>query len=278
MSEIKPILKPFLRWVGGKQRIVKYLLPFVPRKYNNYHEPFLGSGALFFAIYPKKAYLADRNDQLINCYRFIRDEPVNVYRHLIEHVSKTSEEYYYNVRREFNENGNESVEQAGRFIYLNRTNFNGIYRVNLQGKYNVPYGKKEPPPIPLIEDLIKASAMLKHAELNNYTFQNSMKQDLNRDDFFYLDPPYPPITRLDSSFNHYTNKRFSWELQRELAITATSLIDDCYIMISNSDIPEIRELYKSCDKKWIFHTLSVRRFVSANGKRKNVDELIITNY
>ena len=271
-------LKPFLRWVGGKQKIVKHLISFIPEKYNNYHEPFVGSGALFFYLGPKKAYLSDCNGELINCYCQIRDNPDRVYQYLLDHVSKTSEEYYYYIREKFNACKIKNSAQAGRFLYLNRTNFNGIYRVNLKGKYNVPYGKKEPPPIPTYHNIKYASLLLRNVELMNDNFQNSMKNNISENDFIYLDPPYPPISKINSNFNHYTDGRFSWKDQIEVAKIATKYIKNCYIMVSNSDIPEVRSLYEELSSEWKFSTLPVRRFVSANGQRKMVNEIVITNY
>lgn len=271
-------VRPFLRWAGGKRRLLKHLLPFAPKEFHVYHEPFLGSGALFFALSPRKSFLSDYNAELMNCYIHVRDNPNLVYGYLIEHTENTSEEYYYKIRDEFNRSDASTTAQAGRFLYLNRANFNGIYRVNLSGKYNVPYGHKVPLPIPTREDLLAASRSLESAKLESISFQNSLNGNVEPGDFIYLDPPYAPLNKKETNFNEYTDRRFSWDQQEAVAEYATKYIEECKIMISNSDIPEIRELFLKKNKKWNFRQLPVTRLISANGNRMTVNEVVITNY
>jgi DNA adenine methylase len=267
--------KPFLRWAGGKSRIVKHLQNYLPReKFRDYWEPFLGSAALFFALGPETAHLSDSNSDLIACYKQVRDKPDLVYRYLREHLSKTSEEYYYEVRRAYN-TSRPSAAQAARFIYLNRTSFNGIYRVNQKGEYNVPYGHKEPPPAPSKGDLRIASELLKNASLSAKSYDVALADNAPKaGDLVYLDPPYPPISKT-SRFTHYTTSRFSLQDHKAIAVIANQLRSHgCFVMISNTDIPPIRELYPG----WNMHRLPVVRWIAANGSRRKVADLVITGY
>jgi DNA adenine methylase len=267
-------LKPFLRWAGGKSRITKLLANYVPENYDRYWEPFLGSGALYFFLCPAKAYLSDSNSALVDCYKHVKKFPEKISKKLQEYGKKTSEDYYYEVRDLYN-NSRPSVEQSARFIYLNKSNFNGIFRVNEKGEYNVPYGHKKSLAIPSLDEFKEISKLLKSATIKNHTFEQiKNNKTLKSNDFIYLDPPYPPLTPT-SYFTHYTAERFSWEDQEKAADLANVLSSKgCFIMISNSDVSKIRTLYKD----WNLFKLPVVRWVAANGKRHKVNELVITNY
>lgn len=273
MPFISP-LKPFLRWAGGKSRITKLLADYVPEKYNRYWEPFLGSGALYFYLRPNKAYLSDSNSALVDCYKHVSEYPEKIFNKLQEYRKRTSEDYYYEVRDLYNKSKS-SIEQSARFIYINKSNFNGIFRVNEKGKYNVPYGHKKSLAFPSLDEFKEISKLLKSATINNYSFDNiKNKKTLKPNDFIYLDPPYPPLTTT-SYFTHYTAERFTWDDQQKVANLANELAEKgCFIMISNSDVPKIRELYRD----WNKYKLPVVRWVAANGKRHKVNELVITNY
>src|SRR5713101_1921658 len=211
-----PKISPFLRWAGGKQQLKRILLAFLPTdvRERTYREPFLGGGSLFFALRPRAAILSDANKHLIKCYEFVRDQPELVARYLRFHALKNTMAYYYRVREEYN-NAEFSASQAARFIYLNKTCFNGIFRVNTKGEFNVPYGWKEPPSIPTAEILERASNALKHAVLVSQGFDESL-QDAKRNDFVYLDPPYPPLNGT-AYFTHYTTDRFTQSHQDRLS-------------------------------------------------------------
>jgi len=267
-------IRPFLRWAGGKSRITKLLADYVPEKYNRYWEPFLGSGALYFYLRPEKAYLSDSNAVLVDCYKHVREYPVKISKKLQDYRRQTSEDYYYAVRDLYNKSRS-SVEQSARFIYLNKSNFNGIFRVNEKGDYNVPYGYKKSLAIPGLDEFKEISKLLKSATIQNHTFEQ-MKNNklLKSNDFIYLDPPYPPLTTT-SYFTHYTAERFSWADQEKVAELANMLKSKgCFILVSNSDVPKVRALYKG----WNLYKLPVVRWVAANGKRHKVNELVITNY
>jgi DNA adenine methylase len=265
--------KPFLRWAGGKSRLVKYFKNYIPKEFGRYWELFLGSGALYFSLHPKSAYLSDSNVDLINCYRYVRDYPEAIFTYLKDHAKKNSEVYYYAIRDIYNRS-KLSIAQAARFIYLNKTSFNGIFRVNLDGAYNVPYGHKEPPYLPSLDELKSISQLLKFTELESHSFVNVIHKNIKQSDFIYLDPPYPPLNGT-SNFTHYTIGRFNWDDQEKVSDFAKLLTDKgCFVMISNSDHPKIRELYHG----WNIVVLPVVRWIAANGTRQKVNELVISNY
>lgn len=272
--QFRPPLKPFLRWAGGKSRIAKLLVDYVPKDFCRYWEPFLGSAALYFYLRPSQGYLSDSNSALIDCYKHVRDYPEEVFKKLHEYAKQTSEDHYYSMRDLYNKS-KPSIAQSARFIYLNKTNFNGIFRVNAKGEYNVPYGHKKSPALLSLDEFREISRLLKTAKLENHSFENIVNNKLiQRQDFVYFDPPYPPLTTT-SYFTHYTAERFSWKNQEDVANLANRLADKgCYVMISNSDIKEIRKLYKD----WNYYALPVVRWVAANGSRIKVNEIIITNY
>jgi DNA adenine methylase len=265
---------PFLRWAGGKRQLRKTLLTFLPEDMDQrtYREPFLGGGSLFFAIQPKSAVLSDANEHLIHCYEFVRDDPKLVARYLRLHASRDTESYYYRVREEYNR-ASFSAAQAARFIYLNKTCFNGIFRVNTKGRFNVPYGRKESPAIPSDSDLTSIAGILKNASLLASSFERAL-ENTARGDFIYLDPPYPPLNGT-AYFTHYTSDRFSEQDQKNLAQRVHELDrNGCMIMISNADTPLIRHLYD----KYKLVSLPVVRYLTCKSIRHKVRELLITNY
>jgi DNA adenine methylase len=269
-----PKIGPFLRWAGGKRQLRKTLLTFLPEDIGQrtYREPFLGGGSLFFAIQPKSAVLSDANEHLIRCYELVRDEPGLVARYLQSHAAKDGEGYYYRVREEYNRS-QFSAAQAARFIYLNKTCFNGIFRVNAQGKFNVPYGRKESPAIPSDNDLVAIADILKDTSLKASSYEKAL-EDASKGDFIYLDPPYPPLNGT-AYFTHYTSDRFSEEDQKNLAERVHELDRcGCLLMISNADTPLIRRLYK----KYELISLPVIRYLTCKCVRHKVKELVITNY
>ena len=196
--------KPFLRWVGGKQNLVRRLIPFLPERQVpvDYWEPFLGAGSLFFALSPAKSHLSDLNPHLIECYKQVRDHPDKIADLLESHAANSSSDHYYRERAAYNLHLDDPVVQAARFIYLNRTCFNGVFRVNRSNLFNVPYGRKEPPLIPAKWELAAVSQSLKSAELEARDFREVLRLP-SSGDFLYIDPPYPAVNGC-SSFNRYT--------------------------------------------------------------------------
>ena len=268
-------LKPFIRWAGGKQSLIKRIKEYAPSpdKVNTYYEPFLGAGSLFFCTEYKHSVLSDINPDLINCYKQIKKKYEDVSKYLEEYKAKHSKVFYYEIREEYNQNqGENTIEQAARFIYLVQSSFNGIYRVNQNGEYNVPYGKDNPS-IPTKEYLKKISKKLKSAIIKCSAYKKALGK-VNEGDFVYLDPPYPPLSET-SVFQHYTKDRFPPSKQEELATTIDKLRDNnAYILISNAETDLIKNLYSS----WTVKKISVRRYVMSTGDTKTVSELLIQNY
>ena len=270
-DESPPIL---LRWAGGKQRLIPRLSEFVPADYmkRTYREPFLGAASLFLSLQPRKAVLSDLNRQLIDCYFAIRDQVTPVARMLRELARADNEGTYYEVRDQYVQSST-SGAQAARFIYLNRTCFNGIFRVNRAGQFNVPYGHRTNPIFPTAAQLRRVSSALNNASLQATDYQEALKGARNGD-FVYLDPPYPPLNGT-SFFAHYTPERFSRDDQEMLAELVQELDRrGCLVLMTNADTPHIRSLYRDFNAK----KLPVTRYVTCKSTKHQVGELVVTNY
>lgn len=277
MEEMKNItMKPFLRWAGGKTKSIPFLEKYIPENFsslNKYYEPFLGAGSFFFHFMPSKAVLSDSNKDLIECYRAIQKNPPLVSKYLEQHSSNNCKDYYYKMRCKYN-SSKSTIAKAALFIYLNKTCFNGIWRVNKKGEFNVPYGFKEPPALPSKNDLQKVSLALSTVKLINSDYKKAV-DSVKKGDFIYFDPPYIPINST-SNFTHYTIDRFSKQDHAELAILAKKLtLKECYVLISNSDDPYIRSLYEN---DFNIFELEVTRWIRADGKRYKAKEIVITNW
>jgi len=267
-------MKPFLRWAGGKRQILPMLLDNLPKDIHLlvYHEPFLGAGSLFLALLPHKAILSDLNKDLINCFYYIKTDPEEVGKHLYFFQEHTTKADYYKIRNDYNE-GCISAIQAARFIFLNKTCYNGIFRVNMQGKFNVPYGSRNHPTLPNYEELMTISNVLKGVTLSSISYERAISET-NINDFVYLDPPYPPLNGT-SYFNHYTVERFPEEEQFKLAREVISMdIRGVKFMMTNSDTELIRDLYSQFNMV----SIPVTRFITCKSTRHQVSELVIKNY
>lgn len=258
--------KPFLKWVGGKRSILPLLLERVPKDYTTYHEPFLGGGALFFAVQPEAAYLSDVNLHLVLAYKAIRDDVERLIELLKQHNAKHSKAYYLKARKRLSteENG---TEIAALLIYLNKTCFNGLYRVNKSGEFNVPMGDYKEPPI-LDEATLRADHQALHGA--KVSCQDFGKIRPSKNAFFYLDPPY------HETYDGYNGNGFGDDKHRELAEFCHK-IDAVggYFMLSNSDTPFVRTLYK----KYHIEQVSASRSVSCKAhQRGKENELLIRNY
>jgi DNA adenine methylase len=270
-----PRAKPFLRWIGGKQQIVARLLSCLPEDIGSrrYVEPFVGAGSLFFALAPQSAALSDLNEHLVHCYESIRDEPELVAVYLGRHRAQSCRGYYDRQRETYNKMSKLSVAQAARFIYLNQACFNGVFRVNKKGEYNVPFGQKDHLALPSAKQLKRVADLLKTAKVCCASYNDILK-GVGESDFVYLDPPYPPLNGT-AYFTHYTKDRFGADDQTELAqLVADASGRGCKVMMTNADTPVIRELYAGFRMK----PVSVTRFVTCKKKRHKVSELVITNY
>lgn len=266
--------RSFLRWVGGKRHLIPQLEYFLPANIRKltYIEPFAGAANFFFALQPGEAQLSDLNSHLIACYNAVASDHSRIASYLRRHGDSDTEAYYYEIREQYNRS-RQSSAQAARFIYLNRTCFNGIFRVNVKGAFNVPYGHKATPIIPDAAELENASSILNRATIKTMDFEVALKT-VTKGCFAYIDPPYPPLNGT-SFFQHYTADRFKDENQERLAEALHGVHRrGGKFLLSNADLPSIRALYDS----YHITPLSVRRYVSSNGSRAQVGELIITNY
>ena len=270
--------KPFIQWVGGKREMITQYQDYIPKKFNSYFEPFLGGGALFFHLAPNKAFLADSNLELVKTYEGVRDDVDTVINHLRLLKSKHSKELYlairnldrvYNIFADFS-----NPEIAARFIYLNQTGFNGVYRVNQKGQYNVPIGSSLNRLICDENTLRKASEILKSTDLKCIDFEEFVK-DAKKDDFVYFDPPYFPIS-IYSDFTRYTKEKFYKEDQIRLKEAIDKLTrKGCKVMLSNSDCEFIQDLYSDYKK---IKVCSNRTLNCKSDRRGKVSELLIINY
>jgi DNA adenine methylase len=229
---------PLLKWPGGKRNLVDHILPLVPRQFNRYFEPFLGGGALFFALKPAKAFLSDRNTELIQAYLHVRDHPKAVIRELRK--LQNGEEEYYKIR---SIKPTSDPSGAARLIYLITLAFNGIYRVNLKGEFNVPYGYKTHIDPCDEARILNASALLKRATIRDLDFEEALV-NAGKGDVAYLDPPYT-VAHGNNGFVKYNAKIFSWQDQVRLSRVAGKLAaKGCMVIVSNADHASIRGLYR----------------------------------
>lgn len=266
--------KPFLRWAGGKTQLLPQLLEHVPEEYKTYHEPFLGGGALFFALQPKFANLGDMNARLINAYVCLAYRLQPTVKHL--RTLERSAECFYRQRDLLNaENLKVEIydpEAAARFIYLNKTCFNGLWRENAAGKLNTPYGGDRKTAIVDAETLLACSIALNNrVQIRNESFE-AVDARAQRGDLVYFDPPYMPVAK--GSFVDYTSDGFGLIEHTKLRDIALGLkARGCHVIISNSDTPQVRALYDG----FRLHEVEARRSVNSDGAgRGKVGELIIT--
>ncbi len=273
--------QPFLKWAGGKAQLLVQFEQFFPAAVTSYIEPFLGGGAVFFhlkARFPEmRAVLRDNNEELINCYKEVRDHCEELRRRLDEHLKgfrADGERYYYLVRSQHGLA--KPGERAARMIFLNKTCYNGLWRVNAQGQFNVPIGSYRPEKVALYDEdnLLSARRELQGADLGSEDFRETLRSAGPRD-FVYIDPPYYPVSAT-ANFTSYTKEDFGQAEQEELsALFAEASRRGARVMLSNSDTPFIRKLYKD----FAIHTVSARRAVNCDGaKRGRIPEVVVVNY
>ncbi|MDY2698777.1 MAG: DNA adenine methylase [Lachnospiraceae bacterium] len=270
------LISPIVKWVGGKRQLLADIMPLIDRNCSTYVEPFVGGGAVFFELQPKKAIINDYNSELINVYTTVRDFPEQLIKKLEEHKNKNSEEYFYELRafdRKSEYASMSRVEKAARIIYLNKTCYNGLYRVNAAGQFNSPYGKYKNPNIVNATTIKAMSKYLQNPQIKikEGDYRDALK-GLRKGAFVYLDPPYMPISS-SSSFTGYTENGFSYEQQVELKKECDKLREKGIAFLqSNSDCQEIRELYKEYDIK----TVQAKRTINSNAnKRSEISEVLI---
>lgn len=261
--------KPILKWAGGKTQMLGELIPKVPASYGRYIEPFLGGGAMFFALQPENAVIADSNPELINMYRQVASHVEDVIKNL--RTYENTSEMFYTVRS-LEWTALPKAEAAARTIYLNRTCFNGLYRVNKQGRFNVPFGRYKNPKICDEEGLRAASEVLKKAEILCGDYILVLEHYAQPGDFVFLDPPYLPISEY-SDFKRYTKEQFYEEDHIELAKMVTTLHErGCHILLTNSNHPLVHELYAP----FTIEVIQTKRHISCNGSTRKGEDVIVT--
>lgn len=274
-SSTKQPLKPFLKWAGGKRRLIAQYQAYFPdfQEINRYYEPFIGGGAIFFHYRPQTAVLADRNQTLIDVYQAVQEDVEAVITALKPHHNDS--DYFYEVRA-WDVTKLTLAQRAARIIFLNKTCFNGLFRENSKGKFNVPFGRYKKPKICDEERLRLAAEALQNVGLMAADFENVVETAV-ADDFVYLDPPYAPLTAT-SSFTQYDKDGFALADQIRLSETIAELTDrNCKVMLSNSSAPIIYELYDRTPYRLI--EMQARRNINRNGNgRGPIKELLILNY
>jgi len=269
-------ISPIVKWVGGKRQLLPEIMPLINKKCSTYVEPFVGGGAVFFELQPKKAIINDYNSELVNVYTVVRDHSEELIEELEKHNRNNNGEYFYMIRaldRSEVYHTMSDTEKAARIIYLNKTCYNGLYRVNSAGQFNSPYGKYKNPNI-VNEDSIRVMSM--YLQSNKITIKQGdykeVLRGLRRGAFVYLDPPYMPIS-LSSSFTGYTENGFSYAQQVTLKEECDKLRKrGISFLQSNSDCPEIRDLYKEYE----IRTVQAKRRINSKGnKRGEINEVLI---
>jgi DNA adenine methylase len=275
-------IQPFVKWVGGKRGLLSQIIPLLPKEFNNYFEPFVGGGALFFELQKqgklngKKVYLFDINSELINAYQIIKDSPSELIEELSQFKEQHSKEFYYEVRawdREDDFLELDEITRASRFLYLNKTCFNGLYRVNKKNQNNVPMGSYKNPNICDRDIIYSASYALQNATILNTSYKDVLKY-ASKDDFVYFDPPYYPLTPT-ASFTSYSEFEFLDKEQEELFKVFCELDKrGAFVVHSNSDTEFINELYK----EYTIEKIQANRFINSKGSgRGKISEVLVRN-
>lgn len=277
-----PGCHPFVKWAGGKGQLMPQIIRLIPTSFARYFEPFLGGGAVFFQIASsdRNAFLSDINTELIDAYKVIKNHVEELITALIYHqnqYNKSPKKYYYHLRdstRVMNK-----TDKAARFIALNKTCYNGLYRVNRNGLFNVPIGRYRNPLICDADNLRNTSVVLKRSGsyLGVSDYKKILVEKAGKDDFVYLDPPFYPISNT-ANFTSYTNNGFSLHDQKELATIFDELTGKgCKVLLSNSNTEEIRRLYSNYSH--LTQVINVNRSINAiASKRVGHTELLIRNY
>lgn len=260
--------KPILKWAGGKSQMLKYILPLIPNYSGRYIEPFLGGGAVYFALNPDNAIISDSNPELINMYRQVADNVESVITYL--NMYKNDKELFYAVRDQVWENL-PKAEAAARMIFLNKTCFNGLYRVNKKGMFNTPFGNYKNPVICDEDRLRNASKILSKATLVCGDYLDVLKSYAKSGDFVFLDPPYVPVGKY-GDFKRYTKEQFYDHNQIELADEVKRLVNlGCYVILTNSNHPLCRELYS----EFKYEVVPTRRSISSDSKTRCGEDIIV---
>lgn len=268
--------RPVLKWVGGKRRLIEQIIGLFPKNYHKraYHEPFFGGGALFFHLEPSSGSINDVNKRLINFYKVLKEKPDELIEEACQYIYDKAE--YYRLRTRFNEEKLTDVEDASILLYLNKTGYNGLYRVNSKGKYNVPFGRYKTPTIVDTKKIMEASKLLQNISIHSERFY-SVKKHAEEGDLVYFDPPYLPVSET-SDFTAYSKLGFGYEDHVLLRDTCLELDNmGIYFVQSNSYVEPILELYKDIEGFRIEIVQMNRAINSKTSKRGGVNEIIVTN-
>ena len=266
---------PFLKWAGGKRQLIPQMAKYFPNDYNKFIEPFIGGGAIFFHLLPPKSIISDNNPDLINCYKVIKEDVESLIKSLKKH--KYEKDYYYEIRaldRDTEKFAQLSdIEKASRTIYLNKSGYNGLYRVNSKGYFNVPFGRHKNPKICDETNLRNVSRALTNVEIYLGSFEICLNF-AEKDDFVYLDPPYYPLSDT-ALFTSYTKSSFDKDSQIKLHEAFNTLNKrGCKIMLSNSYSNFILDLYKDFN----VITLKAKRNINSNSQKRGfIKEVLILN-
>ena len=274
--------KPFVKWAGGKRQLIPIINQNLPESFGTYYEPFLGGGALLFHILTdkngQKCSISDLNSDLVLAYTTIRDRIDSLIASLKNHeknYQKNSESYYYSIRES---NPRSEIEKTSRLIFLNRTCFNGLYRVNSKGKFNVPLGKYSNPNIVNEENLYAVSNILQSSRISIKCRDfEAVLRDAKKGDLIYFDPPYQP-TSATANFTSYTNKDFTYDDLTRLAELCLKLDSrGCNVLLSNSDSKEVADIFAA--NPWKITRIEANRSINSNSKKRTGHyELLIKNY
>lgn len=279
MTAKDPLVSPILKWVGGKRQLIESIVPLIP-EHTTYYEPFVGGGAVLFHTQPKKAVINDSNEELINIYQVIKEQPEELINLLESHRDRNSQEYFYEVRSLDRDKGEYAAltpaERAARIIYLNKTCYNGLFRVNRAGEFNAPWGRYKNPNITNETTIRAMSRYFNGAKVTVYCgdYREALK-GIRKGSFVYLDPPYMPLS-TSSSFTGYTAAGFGPQEQVELKRQCDLLNKrGIKFLLSNSCCDFIENLYQD----YIVERVSAKRAINARAdKRGAIDEVLVRNY
>ena len=280
ISTVTP--KPFVKWAGGKRQLIPILNENLPKSFGTYYEPFLGGGALLFHIITErngqKCSISDLNSDLVLAYTTIRnriDELISSLKSHEKKYQKNSKSYYYSVRES---NPRSEIEKTSRLLFLNRTCFNGLYRVNSKGKFNVPLGRYTNPNIVNEENLRSVSDMLQSSRVSIKCRDfEAVLRDAKKEDLVYFDPPYQPVSET-ANFTSYTTRDFTYDDLNRLAELCTKLDSKgCKVLLSNSDSKDVADMFS--EKPWKVNKIKANRSINSNSKKRTGHfELLIKNY
>lgn len=275
------MLTPFVKWAGGKRQLLNEIGKRLPKSWNTYYEPFVGGGALLVNLQNDErvsnAVISDLNSELINLYNVVKKNPDKLLDVLSGKEFENNEDAFRNLKNEFNTltglPGN-NVRRAALLIYLNKHGYNGLWRVNSKGKFNVPFGRYQKRNMPTDHSILKFSTMLKNVKILNRDFEQAIKSATNGD-FIYFDPPYHPVSKT-AGFTDYNSNGFTFDDQKRLAAVFKNLSKKgVFLMLSNSKVTEIEDLFAGFN----IDTVDAKRFINCNGQRRSgTKEIIVTNY